>query len=349
MRVPQSIPAFVIMVAVCCSVTACRPRELPPDAKLIRGAGATFPAPLYKKWIGQYAALHPDVVVDYEAVGSGEGTKRFLAGEVDFGASDAALSDEQMARVDRGVQLVPTTAGSIALAYNLPELGGELRLSREVYVDIFLNEITRWDDARIKKLNPELNLPNKAIAVVARRDSSGTTYAFTNHLSAISDHWRDRGPGTGKLIDWPGPTMLANGNEGVAGVIKRTAGAIGYVEYGIAARGGLSLARLENRAGKFVAPTGSSGMATLANADLPENLRAFFPDPAGEDSYPIVTYTWILLYRQYEEPELADRVKAFLRWCLTDGQQYNEELGFIELPPEVAAAAVEAVERIPGG
>jgi phosphate transport system substrate-binding protein len=212
-----------------------------------------------------------------------------------------------------------------------------------------LGNVTRWDDPKIRKLNPDLELPDMAIAVAARRDSSGTTYAFTNHLSAISDRWRDRGPGTGKLVNWPGPTMLANGNEGVAGLIKRTPGAIGYVEYGIAVRAGLSLAQLENRAGKFVAATGPSGMATLASADLPQNLRAFFPDPSGDDAYPIVTFTWILLYRQYEDPQLAGRVKAFVLWCLTEGQQHNEDLGFIRLPPSVAAAAVEAVEKISGG
>lgn len=349
MRMPQSIRVFVTMAAACGAIVACRPASLPPDAKLIRGSGATFPAPLYKKWSEQYTSLHPDVIVDYDSVGSGEGVKRFMAGDVDFGASDAAMSDEQMAQVDRGVQLVPTAAGSIALAYNLPGLSGELRLSRDVYAAIFQDQVTRWNDPKIRALNPGLELPNRAIAVVARRDSSGTTYAFTNHLSAISDRWRDQGPGTGKLVSWPGPTMLANGNEGVAGLVKRTPGAIGYVEYGIASRAGLSMASLENLAGKFVAPTGTSGMATLASAQLPENLRAFFPDPAGDEPYPIVTFTWMLLYRQYEDREVCDRVKVFVRWCLTEGQNYNEDLGYISLPPDVAAAALAAVDQIAGG
>jgi phosphate transport system substrate-binding protein len=206
--------------------------------------------------------------------------------------------------------------------------------------------VRRWDDAAIRRLNPHLNLPAEAIAVVARRDGSGTTYAFTNHLSAISEIWRDQGPGTEKLINWPSPTMLASGNDGVARLIRRTPGTIGYVEFGTASRARLAMARLENRAGEFVAPTGPSGMATLANATLPDNQRAFFPDPEGGDSYPIVTYTWLLLHEQYETPGKAETIKDFVRWCLTDGQQCNERLGFIKLPPNVADSALEAVAAV---
>jgi phosphate transport system substrate-binding protein len=279
-------------------------------------------------------------------VGSGEGTKRFIAETVDFGASDAAMSDAEIARVARGVQLIPTTAGSIALAYNLEGLGGEVRLSRDVYVDIFLGEITRWDDQRIKRANPHLTMPKLDISVVARLDGSGTTYAFTKHLSEISEEWANRGPGTGKLIDWPGSAMLANGNAGVSGLIKRTPGAIGYVEYGIASRAGLALAHLQNRDGNFVPPTGASGMATLLNAELPDNLRAFFPDPRGKESYPIVTYTWYLLYKTYDDIQVRDELKAFVHWCLTDGQQFNEDLGYIQLPDEIAKQALEALDGV---
>ena len=214
--------------------------------------------------------------MSYDAVGSGEGTRQFMAGTVDFGASDAAMRDDQMAAVARGVQLLPAVAGSIVLAYNLDGLGGDLKLTRDVYVDIFLGKIKTWDDSRIKAINPGLRLPNDNIALVVRQDSSGTTYAFTNHLSAISDTWRDRGPGVGQMIDWPGNAMVAPGNEGVAGRIKMSQGAIGYVEYGIAQRAGLSMAWLENKAGQFVQPHGGSGLATLLNVTIPQN-RAFFP------------------------------------------------------------------------
>ena len=312
----------------------------------LQGAGATFPAPLYKKWLEEYNKSHPEVQVSYEAVGSGEGTKRFMAGTVDFGASDAAMSDEEMAAVKTGVQLIPVVAGSIVLAYNLEGLGGELQLRRDIYVDIFLGKITTWNDPRITAINPGLNLPGDNIAIVVRQDSSGTTYAFTNHLSAVSEAWRNRGPGTGRVIDWPGNAMVAPGNEGVAGRIKQSKGSIGYVEYGIAKRAGLTMARLENKAGHMIQPHGGSGLATLIHTELPENLRAFFPDPDGKESYPIVTYSWLLLPRQYDDPKKAAALKAYIAWCLTEGQAFNESLGYIRLAPQVAARASAAIQRL---
>ena len=321
-------------------------KALPPGAMQIHGAGATFPAPLYKKWLEEYQKRRPEIALSYEAIGSGEGIKQFMAGAVDFGASDAAMSDQQIAEVARGVQLIPVVAGSLVLAYNLDGLGGELKLTREVYVDIFLGKINRWDDFRIKRINPDLKLPGSDIAVVVRQDGSGTTYAFTNHLSAVSDEWRDRGPGVGTLIDWPGNAMSARGNEGVAGRIKISKGAIGYVEYGMARRSGLSMAWLENKAGQFIEPHGGSGLATLLNTPLPENLRVFFPDPDGLDSYPIVTYSWLLLYKQYNDPQKLVGLKQFIKWCLGAGQEYNESLGFVRLPPAALARSLEAVENI---
>jgi phosphate transport system substrate-binding protein len=241
---------------------------------------------------------------------------------------------------------VPAVAGSIVLAYNLEGLGGDLKLTREVYVDIFLGKIKSWDDLRIKRINPELNLPKSDIALVVRHDISGTTYAFTNHLSAISDEWRDRGPGVGALIDWPGSAMAARGNEGVAGRVKISKGSIGYVEYGMARRSGLSMAWLENKAGQLIEPHGGTGLATLLNSPLPENLRVFFPDPDGQDSYPIVTYSWLLLYRQYDDAEKLRELKQFVRWSLTTGQEFSESLGFVRLPPQITTRAVEALDNI---
>ncbi len=184
----------------------------------LEGAGATFPAPLYKKWIGLYASQNPDVSIEYRDVGSGEGVKRFLAQSVDFGASDGALTDEQMATLKPGARLVPATAGIVVLAYNLPGIGGQLRLSREVYADIFLRKIDKWNDPRLQAINPTLNLPNRSIAIAARQDGSGTTFALANHLSAVSEAWRS-GPGVGYLVDWGGRAMRARGNEGVAALM----------------------------------------------------------------------------------------------------------------------------------
>jgi phosphate transport system substrate-binding protein len=340
----------VLAVSVGCRTTpadAGTPgKPVAPGTMHIQGAGATFPAPLYKKWLEEYRKRRPEVVISYEAIGSGEGIKEFIAGGVDFGASDAAMSDAQIAEVARGVQLLPAVAGSIVLAYNLEGLGGDLKLTREVYVDIFLGKIKRWDDLRLKRINPDLKLPNSDIALVVRQDGSGTTYAFTNHLGAISDEWRDRGPGVGTLIDWPGNAMAARGNEGVVGRIKMSKGSIGYAEYGIARRAGLPLAWLENKAGQFIEPHGGSGLATLLNTPLPANLRVFFPDPDGQDSYPIVTYSWLLLYKQYDDAQKLVGLKQYLRWCLTTGQEFNESLGFVRLPPQVIVRAMKALDSI---
>ena len=311
-------------MTVCCAALSAGDsktgKNLPPGAIQLQGAGSTFAAPLQKKWLEAYQKRHPEVVVRYEAIGSGEGTKQFLAGAVDFGASDAALSDEQMAAVTPGTQAV--------------------------YTDIFLGKITSWDDPRLQQLNPGLKLPRQDIALVVRQDGSGTTYVFTNHLSAISQEWRERGPGVGSLIAWPRHPMAVPGNEDVAGRIKQSKGAIGYVEYGIAQRGDLAMAWLENKAGAFIQPHGGSGLATLLSVHMPENLRVFAPDPDGEDSYPIVTYSWLLLYKTYDNPQKGAALKDYVRWCLTDGQAFNESLGFVRLPPQVVSRAVRAVDSV---
>src|SRR5262247_1175899 len=337
-------------LAVCCGGLASsdnNPTQRSAVGALqLQGAGATFPAPLYKKWLEEYQKQHPDVQLSYKAIGSGEGIKQFMAGVVDFGASDAAMSDEEMAVVKRGVQLLPLVAGSIVLAYNLEGLGGELKLSRDVYVDIFLGKITTWDDPRLQALNPHVRLPRDHIALVVRQDSSGTTYAFSNHLSAMSATWRDQGPGVGRVLAWPSHPMVAPGNEGVTGRIKNSKGAIGYVEYGFAQRAGLPMAWLENKAGQFIQPRGDSGLATLLNVEMPDNLRIFFPDPDGKDSYPIVTFSWLLLYKQYDDQHKAAALKQYLKWCLTEGQAFNEALGYIRLAPQVIARTMAALDSI---
>lgn len=340
----------LMLIALCGLWNACssQPPEIQPPAIEIVGAGATFPLSLYKSWIQEYRRLHPEVTLSYEPVGSGEGVRRLIGGEVDFGASDAAMSDEEMARVDRGVKLIPATAGIIVVAYNLKGVQGTLMLPRDLYVGIFSGEVRRWDDPRIRQANPGLTLPGLDIILVTRTDSSGTTFAFTNHLSAVSKTWRDQGPGVGKLVKWPINSMSARGNEGVAGRIKITEGAVGYVEYGYAQRAGLAMALLENRAGRFIAPSPVRGQATLANTqdDMPENRRMFFPDPPGEDSYPIVSYSWLLLYGSYPDQKKAGALKDFVRWGITNGQGFSEGLGFCTLPTRVRELGLKNVDAI---
>jgi len=331
--------------------------NIPPGGVLLQGAGATFPAVLYQKWFSAYQQQHPETVVAYEAVGSGEGIRRFVGhavsqdDRVDFGASDAAMQDEQMASVKAGAILVPATAGAVALAYNLPDIGGELKLSRQAYAGIFLGQIRSWNDPIIARANPGLKLPKLTITTAVRQDGSGTTFAFTKHLDAINEAWRSRfGPAT--LINWPGNAMRARGNEGVAALIQQSVGSIGYVGYEFARRAGLRMALIENRDGRFVAPNEQSGAAGIAQVELPENLRAYVADPSGQDAYPIVTLTWVLLYRNYDDPHKAQALQQILRWCLTDGQRYASTLGYIPLPAKVAdrsLAALNALQAQPAG
>lgn len=340
------ITVMVLGLVISCSQPATETKT--PEKIKLTGAGATFPYPLYKEWIEKYQKAHKDVNIFYEPVGSGEGVRKFIKQEVDFGASDAAMSDSEIAQVERGVKLIPATAGIVVLAYNLKGVTGVLKLPRDVYVAIFAGDIKKWNDPRIKQANPDMNLPSLDIIPVTRADGSGTTFAFTNHLSVINQDWRDRGPGVGKVVKWPNHAMAARWNEGVAGRIKITDGAIGYLEYSYAKKGGLAMAALENRAGRFIEPSPQFGQATLINTqnDIPENLRMFFPDPPGEDSYPIVTYSWILLYGSYQDPKKGNALKDFIRWGITEGQNFSEALGYCSLPPQVRERALAAVEAV---
>src|SRR5579863_63958 len=314
------------------------------DAVTLQGTGATFPAPLYERWFAEYNKLHPNVQINYQALGSGAGIKQFQQNLVDFGASDAAMTDAQMAAVKNGAVLLPMTAGSIVLAYNLPEAPSEVRLTREAYAEIFLGKITQWNDPAIAQANPGAKLPDTKITVVSRSDGSGTTFAFTTHLSAISEAWKS-GPGVGTSVNFP-VGVAGKGNTGVAALIKQTPGAIGYVEYGYAKQTSMPMALLENKAGKFIKPDLQAGQRALASMTLPGNRRAWIPDPAGESSYPIVTYTWMLCYKKYGDPKTAAVVKSLVEFGLGQGQSFSEELGYIPLPATEIEADKKALPEI---
>jgi phosphate transport system substrate-binding protein len=348
MKLTNALLGVALAALLATPALAQKPSAEQGKAMILQGAGATFPAPLYKRWIAAYGKVDPATSIDYKAVGSGEGVKRFLDDNVDFGASDAAMTDSQIAAAKQGAILVPSTAGLVVLTYNLPGLNGPLKLNRSTYVALLMGKIPRWNDARIQATNPGLNLPDREIVLVARLDSSGTTFALTNHLSAISTLWRDRGPGTGKVVAWPSNTMLVRGNEGVAARIKLSVGSIGYVEYGFAKHLGMPMVQLENKEGNFVAPGEQVGEETLAAnlARIPANLRVFIPDPDGASAYPIVSFTWLLLKEKYADPARAEALKRFVGWALTDGQPMSNELGYIRLPKEIATSAKGALERI---
>ncbi|NRB06882.1 MAG: phosphate ABC transporter substrate-binding protein PstS [Richelia sp.] len=311
----------------------------------INGAGASFPAPLYQRWFADLNKKYPNLRVNYQSVGSGAGVKQFTAGTVDFGASDVAMKDEDIAKVDasKGVLLLPMSAGSVVLAYNLPGIN-ELNLTREVYVDIMLGKIKKWNHAKLVAANPGVNLPNQDITLVYRSDGSGTTGVFTKHLSAISSEWKSS-VGSGKAVQWP-TGVGAKGNEGVTAQIKQTEGSLGYIEYGYAKQNLLYFAALQNKEGEFVKPTDESASKTLSVVTLPENLRAFITDPEGKESYPIVTYTWILADKKYDNPAKAKAVEAMIEYGLTEGQKVSKELGYVPLPENVVKKVAAVADLI---
>jgi phosphate transport system substrate-binding protein len=317
------------------------------DQSRLTGSGASFPFPLYATWFKQYNKIHPEVLIDYQAKGSGAGIKDFINHTVDFAASDAAISDEDAAKVKEGVQLLPMTAGTIVLAYNVPGAPNGLKLSREAYSEIFLGKITKWSDKKIAAHNPDVKLPDLDITVVRRADSSGTTYVYTQHLSAISEAWKN-GPGFGTTVTWPSSDKIvaAPKNDGVTATIKQTPGAIGYVEYTFAHLAKVNTAALENKTGKFVQANDETGAAALANAKIPADMKVWLPDPEGETSYPIATYTWLLCYKKYEDPKKAEALKKVIDWCLTEGQKMSGKLGYIPLPENVVKVVKEAAQNI---
>ena len=260
----------------------------------LHGAGSTFAAPLYKKWIDEYGVAHRNVAISYDFVGSGEGVKRFLAGTVDFAGSDDMLSESEAAKPRR--DLAACYRRHDRTCYNIPGVTSEIKLPRDVYVDMFAGKIRRWDDPRIQAANPGVVFPHRDIALVARQDSSGTTAAFTSHLAAIGPGWQAAGMGVGKIIDWPAGIPLAPGNEGVAARIRLSEGSIGYVEYWFAQRLGLKMAALQNKAGAFITPTQHSGeLALSGRVAQVKQLAASVTDPAGAGAYPITTYSWMFL------------------------------------------------------
>jgi phosphate transport system substrate-binding protein len=310
----------------------------------LQGAGATFPAPLYQRWFAEYNKVHPDVQINYSPVGSSTGIKQFTDRLVNFGASDAAMTDEEMAQVSEGVQLLPMTAGIVVLAYNTDGMPEDLKLSREALAGICLGTITKWNNPEIAKANPGASLPDKQITFVRRSEGSGTSFVFTTHLSAISKAWKE-GPGVSTSPTWP-VGVGGKGNDGVAALIKQTPGAIGYVEYAYAEQTKLPMAWLQNHDKEYIKPSLEAGKAALAGFELPPNLRAWIPDPKGKDAYPIVTYTWLLCYKKYQDEQVGKALKDLLKYCLGDGQKISPELGYITLPDKVVGQVTKALDNI---
>lgn len=304
------------------------------DGVRLDGAGATFPAPLYKQWIKAWRDIDPKASIGYTSVGSEEGVRRFLDDSVDFGASDAPLTDDWIRSARHGVVAIPATAGMVVLVYNLPGLKDPLKLSRDTCAALLMGRIPRWSDARIQAINPGLDLPDREIVLVARLDGSGTTYALTNHMNAVNPRWSRIGPGVGTRVNWPVGTMLMAGNESVSARVKLAVGSIGYVEYGFAKRLGLPMAVLENRDGNYVAPADETGAAAIATSEVKGQASAAsaLADPVGANAYPVVSYSWLVLRKEYGDAAKAAALKRFVAWGLEAGQDSATALGYIKLP-----------------
>ncbi len=316
----------------------------------LTGAGATFPQPIYAKWIAEYAAK-TGVKVNYQSIGSGGGIKQLSEQTVDFGASDAPMSDGDMAKAKGGpVYHIPMVVGVVAIAYNLPSVPS-LKLSGPVLADVYLGKITKWNDGRIAQLNPGVTLPASDILVVHRSEGSGTTFIFSDYLSTVSPAWQS-GPGKGKELQWP-VGLGAKGNEGVAGQIKQTPNSIGYVELAYVTQNKLAAAELENAAGKFVAPTAASATAAAdaAVAKFPANTDygVSIVNSGGADTYPITSFTWLLVYQHMPDAAKAKKLGEFIKWSLTDGQKDAPSLDYAPLPAALATRLVARADSIAAG
>jgi len=311
----------------------------------LTGAGATFPYPLYSKWFDVYGKA-TGVRINYQSIGSGGGIQQLKAGTVDFGASDAPLSDEEAKAMPGQVLHIPTVAGAVVVAYNLPGASKGLRLTPDVVAGIYLGHIKRWNDQRIASLNPGVSLPNLAIAVVHRSDGSGTSYIFTSYLAAVNRAWAVR-VGAGKSVDWP-IGLGGKGNEGVAGLVKQTPGGIGYMELAYATQNRLPYASIRNRAGKYVEPTLASTTAAVAGAvkAMQRDVRVSIVNAPGEGAYPIAGLTYILVYRAQRDREKGRALGGFLSWAIHDGQKYAPALLYAPLPEEVMKINERAIKSI---
>jgi phosphate transport system substrate-binding protein len=298
---------------------------------LITGAGATFPFPLYSKWFSDYNKLHPDVQINYQSIGSGGGIKQITEKTVDFGASDAPMTDEEMAKA-QGIQHIPTVLGAVVVVYNVPGLTG-LKLTPETISGIFLGKITKWNDPALARDNAGAKLPDAAITVVHRSDGSGTTYVWTDYLAKVSPDWKS-GPGSGKSVNWP-VGLGGKGNEGVTGTVKQTEGAIGYVELAYANQNKLVPAELKNRAGAWVKPSLESVSQSAAAVEMPDDYRVSITDPAGKDAYPIASFTYILVYKDQPDPAKGQALLQFLWWAVHDGEKAAAALDYAPLPKSV--------------
>jgi len=314
---------------------------------LLNGAGATFPYPIYSKWFDEYTKVEPTVRFNYQSIGSGGGIKQLSEQTVDFGASDAPLTDEQLKAAKGGEILhFPTVLGAVVLTYSLPEIEKGLKLTPEVIADIFLGKITKWNDPQLTSLNPGMKLPDQAITVMHRSDGSGTTAIFTDYLSKVSQEWSQK-VGHGTSVNWP-TGLGGKGNEGVAGLVKQSPGAIGYVELIYTLQNNLPYAVVKNAAGNFIEPTIESVSTAAAGAakEMPEDFRVSITNSPGPQAYPISGFTWLLVYEKQPDKDKGQRLVNFLWWMMHEGQKDAPALHYATLPKEVVTMEEDALKQV---
>jgi len=320
------------------------------DALSINGAGATFPNPIYSKWFDEYHKKYSNLQINYQSIGSGAGIKQVTEGTVDFGATDGPMNDEQLkAYQDKhgsGILHFPTVLGAVVPTYNVPGVDVSLNFTPEALAGIFLGKVTKWNDPIISGANKGVKLPDADIVVVHRADGSGTTYCWTDYLSKVSEEWKTK-VSKGTAVNWP-VGLGGKGNEGVTGTIKNTPNSIGYVELIYAEANKIPYGSVKNASGAFVKASLASVSAAAAGAakEMPEDFRVSITNAPGKDSYPISTFTWLLIPQKFSDAAKRDAMKGFVKWALNDGQNYAEALSYAKLPKQVVSKELKAIDKI---
>jgi phosphate transport system substrate-binding protein len=329
-----------LTITIC--VTGCQ-------AQKITAAGATFPDPVYERWFQAYKKAHPSVEINYQAIGSGGGIKQLTEGTIDFGASDMPMKDQQISAMKVHPLHFPTVLGGVVVIYNLPGVSQDLKFTPDLLADIFLGKVTNWNDGRIEKENPGVKLPKLDILVVHRSDSSGTSFVFTDYLAKVSPEWKSK-VGADTAVKWPTGSGAAQ-NAGVAGMVKQTEGAIGYVELIYALQNHMSYGWIKNSSGTYLKADLKSVTAAAAGAakEMPEDFRVSITNAPGKDAYPISTFTYLLIPTEIKDTAKKNAVVGFLRWMLTEGQKdvaANPDLGYAPVPSSVTAKETKQIALI---
>jgi phosphate transport system substrate-binding protein len=312
----------------------------------LQGAGASFPSPLYQKWLSEYGKLHANVKIDYQSIGSGGGIKQLKEQTVDFGASDAPMTDADLKSAPGEILHVPTVLGAVVITYNLEGMKQPLRFSPEALADIFLGKIKKWNDPKIAADNPGVTLPTGDITVIHRSDSSGTSAVFTDYLSKVSPEWKEK-VGAGVSPSWP-IGIGGKGNEGVTGQVKNTPNTIGYIELVYAVKNNLPVAHIKNASGNFIEPSidAVTAAAAASAASMPDDLRVSITNAAGPQAYPISSYTYIIVYKNQKDAAKGKALVDFLWWGIHDGETFGKELQYAPLPADVVKKAEAKINAV---